>query len=176
MASYAILSVAAVGGRDRTSLGSKLPPSIGAPSRCPFFIQRYGVSRSVIVSIRGARNYRQYTKYLKRGIRGFSRITPEQINLIRAMPESNRTVGLALGLASSSVSRYRRPDRLAFRTSFVTRPALPKNRKRDRREIAKRFDASQASVFRIVRTRRRRLPPCFVLAVESPPSGHPTAC
>jgi hypothetical protein len=68
-------------------------------------MQRYGVSRSVIVSVRGGRKERQFTKYLKPAVRRYSRITPEQINRIRTMPGSNRTIGLVLGIASSSVSQ-----------------------------------------------------------------------
>jgi hypothetical protein len=101
----------------------------------PVLMQRYGVSRSVIVSIRGGRNYRMTTRCLKRAIRGFKRITPKQIKLIRTMPGSNRTIGLALGIASSSVRRYRRPGS----TRIV----------------------SQTSVFQTGRTRWRRLPPRF---------------
>ncbi len=61
-------------------------------------MRRYGVSRSVVVSIRGGLNYRMFTSHLKHAIRGFKWLTPEKINLIRTMPGSNRTIGLALGL------------------------------------------------------------------------------
>jgi hypothetical protein len=133
--------------------------------RLPVLMQRYGVSKSVIVSIRGGLNYRMITRCLKCGIRRFSRLTPKQINLIHTMPGSNRTIGLALGLASSTVSRYRRPGSTGIPDQLrdAIRPAQGTGR-----EIAKRFGVLQTSVFRIGRTRWRRLPPCFDLAVERP--------
>ena len=50
-------------------------------------MHRYGVSKTVIVSVRGGRNYRLFTGVHEDGIRGFSRITPEQIKLIRTIPD-----------------------------------------------------------------------------------------
>jgi hypothetical protein len=55
-------------------------------------MRRYDVSKSVIVSIRGGRNYKQFTKWLKPSARRFSRITPEQIKLIRTRRGSNRII------------------------------------------------------------------------------------
>jgi hypothetical protein len=105
--------------------------------RLPVLIARYGVSRHVIVSIRGDRNYRQFTKYLKRGIRGCKHLSAKQIRLIRTMPGSNRTIRLALGIASSSVSRYRRPGSTRFPDQLLRRdPLRPRKRKRDREPSA----------------------------------------
>jgi hypothetical protein len=81
------------------------------------------------------------------------------------MPGSNRTIGLALGIAWTSVSRYRRPGstRIPDQLRDAIRPAQGTGR-----EIAKRFGASQTFELRIGRTRWRRLAPCFDLAFESP--------
>jgi len=114
-------------------------------------MHRYGASGHVVVSIRGGRNYRQFTKYLKRGIRGFSRITPEQIKLIRTIPGSNRTTGshwLSRRAASLGTADTDRP---AFRTSFMTRSA----------------PACRTSVFPIGRT-RWRLPPVSIWLSKAP--------
>lgn len=138
--------------------------------RLAVLIERYGVSRHVIVSIRGGRNYRRFTKYLKRGIHGCKHLSAKQIRMIRTMPGSNCTIGLALGNASSSVSRYRRPGSTCIPDQL--RDAI-RSAQGTGREIAKRFGVSQTSVFPIGRTRWRRLPPCFDLAVEGPPLATP---
>ena len=107
-----------------------------------------------------------------RGIRGFSRITPEQINRIRTMPGSSRTIGLALGIAPTSVSRYRRPgsSRIPDQVRDAIRPAQGTGR-----EIAKRFGASQISELRIGTDALASSRSLLRSGFRKPLSGLPTA-
>jgi hypothetical protein len=76
-------------------------------SRGAVLVRKYGVSLSVIRSIRSRRTHRSTTRDLVSPRHGRAPLDAEAINMIRASTDSVRVTASRVGCSISSVSRHR---------------------------------------------------------------------